>query len=337
MPKCGSQCWLCDLPIRFDTYKGCSHLCKYCFVQKKTDINKIEKGESYKALINFIKGERGNLTRWCDWNIPIHWGGVSDPFQPVERFEKRSLKALQVFAETKYPVVISTKGILCIEEPYLSLIKQSNCVMQISMICDKYDVLEQGAPTYKQRLEMVRILSKNAKRVVIRVQPYMHEALNDVLENIADWANAGAYGAILEGMKFYKKQDGLEKLAGDWVYPMNVLKKDFEKIKKELHKNGMKFYSGENRLRNMGDSLTCCGIDGLDGFIPNTFNLSHILNGDKPIPSKAQMTVGGAACFAASFGQTTACNKFLESQSFASAMEYFATNRQDVINKVLKG
>ena len=31
----------------------------------------------------------------------------------------------------------------------------------------------------------------------------------------------------------------------------------------------MKFYSGENRLRAMGDSMTCCGIDGLEGFKGN--------------------------------------------------------------------
>lgn len=38
MPEYGSQIVLCDLPIRFDTYKGCSHNCKYCFVQRKKDM-----------------------------------------------------------------------------------------------------------------------------------------------------------------------------------------------------------------------------------------------------------------------------------------------------------
>lgn len=43
MPNCGSQCWLCDMPIRFDTYKGCTHGCKYCFVQRngKYDISNV--------------------------------------------------------------------------------------------------------------------------------------------------------------------------------------------------------------------------------------------------------------------------------------------------------
>ena len=49
MTSCGSQVVLCDVPIRFDTYKGCSHACKYCFVQRKKDISDIDKGETAKA------------------------------------------------------------------------------------------------------------------------------------------------------------------------------------------------------------------------------------------------------------------------------------------------
>lgn len=49
MPDCGSQCWLCDLPVRFDTYKGCTHGCKYCFVQRKNTLE-VDFGETSKAL-----------------------------------------------------------------------------------------------------------------------------------------------------------------------------------------------------------------------------------------------------------------------------------------------
>ena len=84
--KCGSQIILCNLPVRFDTYRGCSHGCRYCFAQKKNDISHIERDESVDGLRSFIEGKRGNETEWCDWNIPIHWGGMSDPFQPKSRF-----------------------------------------------------------------------------------------------------------------------------------------------------------------------------------------------------------------------------------------------------------
>ena len=71
----GSQCILCNLPIRFDTYEGCSHNCRYCFVQRKTNISKIKAGSTVKALEHFINGERTVDTNWCNWDIPVHWGG----------------------------------------------------------------------------------------------------------------------------------------------------------------------------------------------------------------------------------------------------------------------
>lgn len=64
MPLCGSQCTLCDVPIRFDTYKGCSHGCKYCFVQKKNNLFDIKKGEGIDSLKRFINGERNQTQNW---------------------------------------------------------------------------------------------------------------------------------------------------------------------------------------------------------------------------------------------------------------------------------
>lgn len=49
--KCGSQIILCNLPVRFDTYRGCSHGCRYCFAQKKNDISHIERDESVDGLM----------------------------------------------------------------------------------------------------------------------------------------------------------------------------------------------------------------------------------------------------------------------------------------------
>ncbi len=83
--KCGSQAILCNLPVRFDTYTGCSHGCKYCFARKKQQIEKISRDETAASLKSFIEGSRNDTTNWCDWNIPVHWGGMSDPFQPIEK------------------------------------------------------------------------------------------------------------------------------------------------------------------------------------------------------------------------------------------------------------
>ena len=321
MPDCGSQCWLCDLPVRFDTYKGCSHGCKYCFVQRngKYDISKIETREGEKALKDWIAGKRIKETNWCDWDIPLHWGGVSDPFQPCEKVKRMSYNALKIFAQTKYPFVVSTKGKLIAEPEYIDLLKECNCVVQISIVCSKWDILEPGAPTFAERLEIIRKVSPNVKRVIVRIQPYMCEVFKDVYENLAAFRDAGAYGVIVEGMKFDKKNPGLVKVGADWTYPLGRIESDIKRLKERAHSLGLAFYSGENRTRHLGDNLCCCGIDGLDGFTPNTYNLNHIARGEKIQPTEKMQEVGTARVFAA-IRQSTVYVRQLNNESFSSEM-----------------
>lgn len=183
------------------------------------------------------------------------------------------------------------------DDEYIELLRQCNAVVQISMVCSKYDKLEPGAPTYEQRLQMLRKVSGNVKRTIVRIQPYMPEVKKDVMANLQRVAEAGAYGVILEGMKFYKKKKGLVKVGGDVCYPKEILKRDFEDIRAEAHRNGMKFYAGENRLRMMGDDGCCCGIDGLEGFKGNDYNVCMMLNGVNPEPREHMKEVGTAGCF----------------------------------------
>lgn len=324
--KCGSQVILCNLPIRFDTYKGCSHGCRYCFAQKKRNIGKIERDETVEAMRSFIEGKRSRETAWCDWNIPIHWGGMSDPFQPVEKNIRASYECLKLLAETQYPFIVSTKGRLVADPEYLDLLARCNCVVQISMVCSKYDQLEPGTPPYEERLKIAGTLSKRVQRVIVRAQPYMPEVFNDVMKNIPRLAEAGVYGVVVEGMKFYKNKPGMVKVGGDVCYPLHILRPHFEAIKAECHRHGMKFYSGENRLRAMGDSMTCCGIDGLEGFKGNDYNLCMLVNGQAPEPTALMKQVGTGTCFGA-LNQAASFNKKINGQSFYGLMqEELSTN-----------
>jgi len=269
MPSCGSQIILCEVPIRFDTYKGCTHNCKYCFTYRKYNIVNIEKGETAKALLNFIKGERTQETKWCDWNIPIHWGGLADPFQPCEKEHRLSFECLKVLAETKYPVIVSTKGVIPAEPEYLDLISQCNMIFQVSLVSPQLNEIETGAPTFEERIEMIRKVSPKVKRVIIRCQPYVREVLVDVIKQIKLYKEIGVYGVVAEGMKFFKKREGMVRNGADFCYPRRQLEQDFRMIKEACHANGLKFYCGENRLRAMGDSLCCCGVNEGDNIFDN--------------------------------------------------------------------
>lgn len=269
MPVSGSQIILCDLPLRFDTYEGCSHACSYCFVKRKNDISNIRLGESPKSLLDFINGKRSNNTKWADFKIPIHWGGMSDPFQPAEKVKHNSLECLKIFAQTKYPFVVSTKNKMIAQEPYLSLLKQCDCVVQISAACSSYDDLEMGASTFAERMNAAKIISDAGIRVNIRVQPYIPSCFEQIYSNLAVFKESGVHGVIFESMKYQRKHQGCIKIGGDFVYPSSLLQSHFTKFKNRLHQFGMKFYCGENRLRQMSDELCCCGVEGM-GWIVNT-------------------------------------------------------------------
>ena len=56
--ECGTQVVLCNIPIRFDTYEGCSHECKYCFAQRKKNISHVKKIWNSTIITLFYRGEK---------------------------------------------------------------------------------------------------------------------------------------------------------------------------------------------------------------------------------------------------------------------------------------
>lgn len=318
-----SNLYICDLPVRMDNYVGCSHACSYCFVKLKTDISKIRGIDMSKSLRSFISGNRTKELAIFDYDIPLHWGGISDPFQPLERELRLSEKLLNIFIETQYPFVVSTKGIAIFD--YIELLKQCNCVVQISAVCSKYDKYEPNAMTFEQRLEAMKLLSPH-KRVIARIQPYQPFVYKDVLNSIERFAEAGIYGAIFEAMKYKKATKNTIRLGGDHVYPIELLKEHFYTIKKLANSLGLKMFAGENRLRQFGDDLCCCGINGM-GWQYHKANLNHHLFD----PDGATLTDGCDKCMhLAKLRQDTISVNFFSKTPFSEALELASKDKKMV-------
>ena len=283
MIDCGSMCLNCDYPIHFDTYQGCSHACKYCFVKFNRDISKIKPIDTTESLRNFIEGKRTLRVNWCDWDIPLHWGGSSDPFQECELIHHKSLDVLKIFNETQYPFIVSTKNpMMLLEEPYYSLMQSCNCVLQVSMACSKYDKLETGCPTFEQRLQAVSKLSKVLKRVTIRMRPYFIDCHKQIIEAIPKIAEAGAYSITVATYVSKKKIRGMTKYGKCYMFDNDTLFPKYSEIKEVCHKHGLKFFCSEEGLEWLGDDLNCCGCGDLEGFRGNTYNASHIAHDEEP-------------------------------------------------------
>lgn len=300
-----NQIYFCGVPFRMDSYSGCTHECAYCYVKNAEDkaasrttrgktialpeVSELQKQLSYafdsnedKLLINI---------EWLRRRVPIHWGGMSDPFQQCEKKYKVSLKWMESLSWYNYPVVISTKGVMLQQKEYLDLLKQGKYFVQISLINDNSDFinkLEPHAPSVKERLKLIETLVNNNIPVAVRIQPVIPNSLveEDLPNYITRLGQLGVQHVLIEGYKkainmpevdekiaevcpetyrAYMGEDvkvsGFEALLPTWR------KWKYAKIAQQaIHEAGMTYGAADNDLRDLGDTICCCGIDNTPGF-----------------------------------------------------------------------
>ena len=270
LDKINGQVVLCSNPVRFDDYRGCSHGCLYCFATKANKKFKT-KEEFFSSIIpeklndlkNFLKNP---INENYVQNTPIHWGGMSDGFQPIEVEKRISYEALKLFAKYKYPVIIFTKGVSVItRDEYLELLKKCNVVIQISIMSKSVEKWEKYTKDYESRIKAIKKLLDNGIKVIVRIQPYMTKYKKEVLEMLDDLK--GIEGVTIEGYKDTAKfENGLIRVGREYMYPIETLFNDFIEIRDKAKQNGLRFFVAENRLRWLGDDANCCGVGHIKGF-----------------------------------------------------------------------
>lgn len=83
----------------------------------------------------------------------------------------------------------------------------------------------------------------------------------------------------------------------------------------------------------MGDSMTCCGIDGLEGFKGNDYNLCMLVNGKSPEPTELMKQIGTGGCFQ-SLNQVAGINKKINGQSFYGLMQEELAGKTDYYKRL---
>ena len=301
-----NQIYFCGVPFRLDTYaSSCSHGCHYCYVRaaELTSASRKSRGETlqvaeereFKRFLTIALDS--DLARddidieWLRHRVPLHWGGMSDPFQQCERKFKISKKWMEYLSWYKYPTIISTKGVIAAEPEYLELLKAGNYAFQISLINDDdqfIKALEPGAPSATERLRALEIIANAGIWTAVRVQPLIpgSKVEWELPRFIERLAKIGVKHVLAEGYKvpvrnpagvqkvwevcpeakkeyMYHdvKMEGFELLLPSWR------KWQYTKVLLEVcHANGMTYGAADNDLRDMGDVICCCGIDNLPGF-----------------------------------------------------------------------
>lgn len=325
-----SQFCFCGIPFRLDTYSGCSFGCLYCYSQKRGgnfDCSKINVANPcliinrFKSSLEKPKKCTGIISQYIRRRMPLHFGGMSDPFQNLEIKEKVSLEVLEYLCHIKYPIVVSTKSTLLSEDPYIELIKSNpNLIVQYSFSTLKESlskVLEPNCLPPQIRLESLKHLSENRIKTSIRWQPYiigLSEHPADFVKKIVD---AKIKHLVIEFLKlpidnnyswekeliplitirdeYFQRKSTI--IGRELILPSQEKIETIKTLKSILSKMGITLGVGDNDLQHLSDTNCCCGVDKFNGFenwnkfqfsyavknmINNRVEFSSILNQWKP-------------------------------------------------------
>lgn len=160
-----------------NVYRGCGHLCKYCFAQYS---------HRYLASENFF-GDifvKTNIAEVLDkqlskrsWKFqPITVSGVSDCYQPIEKKYQLMPDVLKVFIKHENPITITTKSTLILRD--IELIQKLNEVAEVSIGTSISAInesvrkkVEPGAVPAIERLKMLQKFSEIGIRTTVLLMP----------------------------------------------------------------------------------------------------------------------------------------------------------------------
>jgi len=292
----------CGNAFRIDMYRGCNFGCNYCFANNRgggiqrgydhAEIEKIEKlffkafdsGKEYKDVVVELLKRR----------VPLHLGGMSDPFQEREFELDLSYKLLGLTKKYNYPMIISTKQAF-LPDKYWEVMDNKIHAFQISLMgmdekfIDKY---EGNTPTPNERVAFMQKLKDREFWVSARIQPLIDlEEAKKVVLAVNDIVNY----ITVEHLKIPNDNRAIKKLFApiikkdDYYYPSSMRNMELKKEKKEYNFAEIKkiakvkLGAGDNDLHYLSDSRNCCGVDTIGKEFDNwlKYNYTYFVTADE--------------------------------------------------------
>ena len=265
---------ICGLPIRIDSYKTCSFGCEYCFsnARKVMEFRKELQIANVSSIQNRLDRiyNGGKCVSFLDVmiknGITWHCGGMSDPFQPIEKELGVTRDILDVTNKYGIHILFSTKS----DSVYDANIdnKLHSFQLSISNVYNRSDI-EPNVPNIDKRLKFFNMLKDAGFRVGVRIQPFIPNVSN--LEIVKMFHNADHF--TLEGIKivpqneeqksFVREVLGLDLSSFTQMGLLNlkpsVRMRLYEPFIKYFNDNGISYSIADNDLRYLSNNRCCCG------------------------------------------------------------------------------
>lgn len=293
----------CPNAFRVDLYKGCDFGCKYCFANMNwtqygksnhdtANINKIKR--IFNTALETDKASKDILVELVRHRVPIHCGGMSDPFQKREWELNLTKQLIELSNSYDYPIQFSTKTSK-MPDDYMEILNPDIHAFQVSILGYDDDYIkcwECNTSTAQERLDFVDYLINRGFWCGIRIQPIINISQVEKLcynINNASYVTVEHFksifdvkGAMLAFLNQVENKHDYEMSKGKLQFKRDVKIKNIKTIKNILNAKNIKVGVGDNDLHYMSDSRCCCGIDTIGESFNNylKYNLTYMCTGD---------------------------------------------------------
>jgi DNA repair photolyase len=295
-----SQFPFCGLPLRLDSYRGCQFQCGFCFARNRIEeYNGLTPARTGYLRRTFRRAfaeehkQSGLVGEFLRRRVPIHFGGMSDPFQDAERNFGITRDFLLTLRDFDHPTVISTRGSLVASEPYISILREMrHVVVQFSMTftSDQYrSQLEPYSPSSAALLKAMSHLASFGVNVTCRWQPYVPGKTESPAAFIGRVASAGAKHLALEHLKVpvdanakaWRRFEVQSGVAWRREYQNGTATREgreyilrgpekfatIQAVASLSREAKMTFGAADNEYQYLSDTDCCCaGVDQFEGF-----------------------------------------------------------------------
>jgi len=205
-------------------YRGCEHGCVYCYARPTHEYLGFSCGLDFERKI-LVKHHAAELLR-AEMNSPrwepelVVLSGATDCYQPVERKLRLTRACLEVFADFRNPVVVTTKNALVERETDLLLRLAEHDAVQVTFSINSLDaglsrILEPRTSVPARRLAAMASLAAAGVPVGVSLAPVIPGLTDEWIPRVVEAAaEAGASYAFYSVMRL---PYALKELFADWL------------------------------------------------------------------------------------------------------------------------
>ncbi|UCC74259.1 MAG: PA0069 family radical SAM protein [Gemmatimonadota bacterium] len=248
--------------VGFDTtlnpYRGCEHGCSYCYARPYHEYLGFSAGLDFETKI-LVKEDAPELLRaelsTRRWQPqPILLSGVTDPYQPIERRLRLTRRCLEVLAEFRNPVAITTKNHLVTRD--LDLLAElaghgaAAVALSITTLDERlHRVMEPRTSAPARRLDAIARLREGGVPTAVTIAPVIPGLTDHELPRIV--AAAAEAGVTSAGYIMLRLPYGVAPLFERWLEDHFPDRK--EKVLNRIREvRGGRLYDSRFELRGRG-------------------------------------------------------------------------------------